>query len=168
MMVVDQAASLLRRLQIELSATEQQGLMWGVLLHDIGKSFTTQTRIADRRIISPKHEKEGVAPARLMLEQLGVDADIAEVALAIVERHMAPPALHRELLSGSLNTASYERAVERLGRRIEPVRLEPLMVAAMADRLGRATPGSNEEKIAFALPMAEILKVSVADSFKEN
>ncbi len=113
-MVVDQAARLLCQLPIKLSATEQQGVMWGALLHDIGKSLTTYTRADDGRIVSPKHEAAGVELARSMLERLGIDSEIATIALAIVERHMAPSSLYRELDKGALRPDSYRRAVERL------------------------------------------------------
>lgn len=163
MLVVDRAKLLLRELPIQLSSAEESGVLWGVLLHDIGKASTTQSRIVDRRIVSPHHEKEGVAPARKILDQLGVETEVAQVALAIVERHMTPPMLYRELVNGKLDNQSYERALTRLTHRIDPVRLEPLMIAAMADRLGRETSQSDADKIAFAVPMAEKLKVSLGE-----
>jgi len=168
MMVVDYAAMLSRSLPIKLSPDERQGIMWGALLHDIGKSLTTQTRNSDGRIISPKHEEAGVEPARAILELLEIAPEVARVACAIVREHMAPPALFRELCRGQLNPESYARAVSRLAKRIEPVRLEPLLIAAMADRLGRSTPESPHSKIAFSRPMAEILEVSITEFNNHN
>jgi tRNA nucleotidyltransferase (CCA-adding enzyme) len=158
LLVIDEAKNLVSTRQFDLSPHEQYCLLMGSLLHDIGKVSTTFLRESDGRYVSPGHEKAGVAPCAEVLLRLDVPDDTQQTVLAIVERHMAPPALAREWSEGKLSTGQFQRAIRRLVRKIEPTRLEVLLASAVADQLGRGFPEQmRASRTAFAEPFRSFL-----------
>lgn len=118
----------------------QRALMLGALCHDLGKALTTTRSTKEKdlgRWIANGHEEAGVAPASDLLRRLGVSEEEQSLVLAITEHHMRPRALFRDLQKGKMDQAGYERAVQRLVRKLPPGSLEPFLAACEADERGR-------------------------------
>jgi tRNA nucleotidyltransferase (CCA-adding enzyme) len=115
----------------------------GALLHDLGKPSTTAHAMKDGRlrIVSPRHEAEGEAPATALLERLAFGEEVARGVLAIVRWHLLPGALHYARERGELDDRAYANAVRKAVKRIHPVRWPVLLAACEADWRGRALPG---------------------------
>ena len=116
-------------------ATEDAGedleLMLGALCHDLGKPATTE-RI-DGRIRSHRHDVEGVAPTRALLERMRAPGALTDQVAALVEHHLAPALFIRN--------GATAKGYRRLARKLERagVSIELLVKVARADHLGRTT-----------------------------
>ena len=143
MMVVDEAAAVVRRDRDRLTTAEIGAVLLGALLHDVGKPATTVRAIKDGRprIISPGHEAAGEAPAAAILGRLSFGEEIERGVLAIVRWHLLPGSLFYARGRGELDDRSYANAVRRTLKRIHPVRWPVLLAACEADWRGRALPG---------------------------
>jgi tRNA nucleotidyltransferase (CCA-adding enzyme) len=128
LMVVDEAAQL--RVGVE---SDDVPLMYGALLHDIGKPATTFTDAAGR-VRSPNHESEGVAPAAEFLGRLRAPNVVVEQVSQLVRHHLAPATFPKQDAS--------PKAYRRLARRLAEggVTFALLLRLARADHLGRTTP----------------------------
>ena len=143
LMVVDQAAAVVRAGTWELSGQEATHVLLGCLLHDVGKAPTTQEGVKDgrTRIVSPRHEVEGEALARAILDRLTFGEEAARAVLAIVRWHLAPGSLYYALERGEMEPRSYTNAVRKLLKRIHPVRWPVLLAACDGDWRGRGIDG---------------------------
>jgi tRNA nucleotidyltransferase (CCA-adding enzyme) len=143
LMVVDQAAATVARGSWGLHDQEPLHVVLGALLHDLGKAETTEETIKDgrRRIVSPRHEAAGEAPARALLSRLTFGEDAERAALAIVRWHLSPGSLYYALERGELDRRGYTNAVRKVLKRIHPVRWQVLIAACEGDWRGRAIPG---------------------------
>ena len=143
LMVVDEAAAIVRREWEALSAAEAVAVVLGALLHDVGKPATTVRAIKDGRprIVSPRHEAEGEAPAAAVLGKLSFGEEVERGVLAIVRWHLLPGSLFYAKERGELDGRSYANAVRKVLKRIHPVRWPVLLAACEADWRGRALPG---------------------------
>jgi tRNA nucleotidyltransferase (CCA-adding enzyme) len=131
LMVVDGA----RQRIDDLPMPQQNAVMLGALLHDVGKPSTTA--FEDGRIRSRGHEAAGVPPATEMLDRLNVRTmegfDVRREVLGIVAYHLAP---------GSWFKAPQpvgDGAFRRLAAKVD---LELLARVAAADCAGR---GGNHD-----------------------
>jgi tRNA nucleotidyltransferase (CCA-adding enzyme) len=143
LMVVDEAAAVVRRERDALTAAETVAVMLGAVLHDIGKPATTVRAIKDGRprIVSPGHEAAGESPATAVLGRLAFGEEIERGVLAVVRWHLLPGALFYAKERGELNERSYANAVRKALKRIHPVRWPVLLAACEADWRGRKLPG---------------------------
>lgn len=126
LMVVDEAAKIIRREQLD----EETALiiMLGSLCHDLGKPSTT--KIEDGRIRSKNHEGAGEKPTVAFLNRIGASKDMIAEVVPLVKEHLKPCQLYnmRESVSDS--------AIKRLANRAN---IEKLCLVAEADYLGRTT-----------------------------
>jgi len=143
LMVVDQAAAVVRAGTWGLTGPEAAHVLLGCLVHDVGKAPTTQEGVKDgrTRIVSPRHEVEGESLARAILDRLTFGEEAARAVLAIVRWHLAPGSLYYALERGELATRSYTNAVRKLLKRIHPVRWQVLLAACEGDWRGRGIDG---------------------------
>jgi tRNA nucleotidyltransferase (CCA-adding enzyme) len=139
MMVVDQAARLRTS---KYSETENLGLMFGALCHDLGKATTTLFK--DERWRSPAHEGRGEKPARAFLGRLTNEAGLIDEVANYVREHLKPSQLYN--VRHELRPA----AIRRLALRID---IEKLVRLSRADHLGR----TSEEALAGQFPAGDWL-----------
>lgn len=127
MLVVDEAAALRR------GDDEDPALMWGALLHDVGKPPTTFVDAAGR-VRSPGHEEVGVPFAEALLGRLRLGHELIAQVAALVRFHLAPAQLDKDDVTA--------KAVRRLVRRLTEAGIRPdlLLRVAQADHFGRTTP----------------------------
>src|SRR6185503_14570044 len=105
LLVVDEAAAIVRREREALEPGEPLAVMLGALLHDLGKATTTTHALKDgrTRIVSPRHEAEGEAPATAVLDRWAFGEEIGRAVLAIVRWHLLPGSLFYARERGELD-----------------------------------------------------------------
>jgi tRNA nucleotidyltransferase (CCA-adding enzyme) len=142
-MVVDAAATIVATGGWQLRDAEPLHVLLGALLHDLGKGTTTETTIRDgrARIVSPRHEAAGEAPAAEVLSRLAFGDEAERSVLAIVRWHLSPGSLYYALERGELHARAYTNAVRKVLKRIHPVRWQTLLAACEADWRGRGIAG---------------------------
>lgn len=91
------------------SSPEQ--VMWGTLLHDLGKAVTT-THDPDGRIRSRGHEEAGGPIARALLERLVAPSALVSAVEVLVARHLAP--VHFETTTPPATDGAYRRLARHL------------------------------------------------------
>jgi tRNA nucleotidyltransferase (CCA-adding enzyme) len=158
LMVVDEAAAVVADERWPLEDDEPLHVVLGALLHDVGKATTTDRVQKDGRprIVSPRHEAEGCAPAAAVLSRLTFGEDAERAALAIVRWHLSPGALFYALERGELDERAYVNAVRKVLKRIHPVRWQVLIAACEGDWRGRGLDGLD------ALPFDPGLRFAAA------
>ena len=127
----DATPPLNRAAQSVANGDEDLALMFGALCHDLGKPATTEQ--VDGRIRSYRHDVEGVAPTRALLERIRTPGALIDKVAALVEHHLAPALFIR-------NEAT-AKGYRRLARKLERVgvSIELLVRIARADHFGRTT-----------------------------
>ena len=127
LMVVDEAARLRRG-----DSEADRLLLWGALLHDLGKPATTET-VADGGVRSHGHDREGERSARALLGRLRASGRFRDAVPALVRHHLAPALL--------VGQGAKDRAYRRLARKLaaQGVDGDLLERLARADHLGRTT-----------------------------
>lgn len=157
LMVVDEAARVVRSGSWPLDEGERTRVVLAALLHDLGKPRTTELALKDgrERIVSPRHEAEGVAPARAVLDRLTFGEDAERAVLAVVKHHLAPGSLFYARERGELTPRSYANAVRKVLKRIHPVRWPVLLAACEADWRGRGFEGVAAAPFGPGLAFAE-------------
>ena len=165
MMVLDHAAGIVRAGRWALSPGDALHVTLGALLHDVGKPATTARALKDGRIriVSPRHEAEGEAPARAVLDRLTFGEEAERAVLAIVRHHLSPGSLYYALERGELDPASYTNAVRKVLKRLHPVPWSVLLAACEADWRGRGIPGVADAPYAPGLRFAEAVAASRLD-----
>ncbi|MDD9983432.1 MAG: HD domain-containing protein, partial [Gammaproteobacteria bacterium] len=110
---------------------EDLALMLGALCHDLGKPATTER--VDGRIRSYRHDVEGVASTRALLERMRTPGALVDKVATLVEHHLAPALFIRN--------GTTAKGYRRLARKLERAGLsmELLVRVARADHLGRTT-----------------------------
>jgi tRNA nucleotidyltransferase (CCA-adding enzyme) len=124
-MVLDEAA------RLRDGGTDDAALMFGALLHDVGKPPTTVTE--DGRVRSPGHDVRGIELAQQFLERMRAPTDLVTCVSALVEHHLAPALYVKQ---GSTAKA-YRRLARKLGA--AGASAELLVRVARADHWGRTT-----------------------------
>jgi putative nucleotidyltransferase with HDIG domain len=117
LMVVDNASKLKKY------SSNGLALMWGALLHDIGK--LTTTRIRKGRITSYNHDVEGEKASKLILDKLTDDDDFKYKVFKLVRYHMQPLFFDK-----NLPFFAYEDM-------IRDIDYKEVALLSTADRLGR-------------------------------
>ena len=127
LMVIDEA----RKRNGDLDRARLATVMLGAVCHDLGKPATTA--VIDRRVRSPNHEAEGVAPATRILDRLNVytldNFDVRAQVLGLVAEHLRPSAFHKQ------QDTVTDGAFRRLAQKVD---LELLVRFGRADCHGRA------------------------------
>jgi tRNA nucleotidyltransferase (CCA-adding enzyme) len=136
-LVVDEAAKL------RDGGPDDEALMFGALLHDVGKPPTTVTD--DGRVRSPSHDVRGVEIAAAFLERMRAPTDLVTCVGALVEHHLAPALFVKQ----GATAKAYRRLARKLGA--AGASAELLVRVARADHLGRTT----DEAVRRAFPAGE-------------
>jgi tRNA nucleotidyltransferase (CCA-adding enzyme) len=124
-MVVDEAA------RLRDGGPDDAVLMFGALLHDVGKPPTTATEHG--RVRSPGHDVRGVPLAAAFLERMRAPTELVLRVSAMVEHHLAPALF----VKNGATAKGYRRLARKLGAAGASVEL--LLRVARADHLGRTT-----------------------------
>jgi tRNA nucleotidyltransferase (CCA-adding enzyme) len=114
------------------------------LTHDLGKARTPAAEL-------PKHighEHRGLAPLRALCERLRVPAEYAELAALTCRYHLDS---HRAL---EMKPATVLKLLEAFDVFRRPARLDPFLVACMADKRGRLHHEND------AYPQADFLRAA--------
>lgn len=143
MMVLDEAAIIIRQTGRKFSDEEKLEVMLGCLCHDLGKPAATL--MEDERIRSKDHEEAGEAPARALLNRWSFGSDIEMAVIHIVKQHLKPGMHQKALGEGKMSEDQYANAIRRLVKRIYPVSWRVLIAACEADWRGRSIPGADTE-----------------------
>ncbi|MCB1035297.1 MAG: HD domain-containing protein [Acidobacteria bacterium] len=151
LLVVDEAA------QLRLGELhEDLALMWGAVLHDVGKPPTTVE--VDGRIRSPAHDDVGAPMAEELLERLRAPKLLIRRVSALVRYHLAPALLP----AGGAKLKAYRRLARRLAEsEVTPGLLYRL---ASADHFGRTTA----DALAREFPDGERFREAMEDLFQEG
>ncbi|MFI5314444.1 MAG: CCA tRNA nucleotidyltransferase [Myxococcota bacterium] len=136
-LVIDEAA------RLRDGGSDDAALMFGALLHDVGKPPTTV--IEAGRVRSPSHDVSGVALAQAFLARMRAPLDLIASVSALVEHHLAPALFVKQ---GSTAKA-YRRLARKLGA--AGASAELLVRVARADHLGRTT----DEAVARVFPAGD-------------
>lgn len=123
LMVVDEAARLGGTLPVRYAA----------LVHDLGKALTPAEQLPNHH----GHELAGLAPIRAVSRRLRVSTECRDLALLVGELHLKA---HRAL---EMRPGGVVALLERLDAFRRPERLEPFLLACMADRRGRRGRGDD-------------------------
>ena len=155
LMVVDAAAKIAAT-STDLTPEEKRILLWGTLLHDVGKGAPGGTQVkhsADGtgKITARGHEKLGVPPATEILNRLGTfNEEEQKKILAIVKWHMFLPAEYRDLVSNELSEENFERKTLSFLRKLEGTITPNLLLAACtADYNGRGNSSDLHHRTEF-------------------
>jgi tRNA nucleotidyltransferase (CCA-adding enzyme) len=123
--VIDEAA------RLRDGGPDDAALMFGALLHDVGKPPTTVNE--NGRVRSPAHDVRGVELAQQFLSRMRAPNDLVTCVSALVEHHLAPALYVKQ---GSTAKA-YRRLARKLGA--AGASAELLVRVARADHWGRTT-----------------------------
>ncbi len=97
--------------------------MYGMLTHDFGKATTTKlerkAKLNREVIVSPGHDKAGVAPALRLMEALNVPKEMAERATAHVSYHMEHIQLKGDYQIRRLSVDMGKESIYKLGMIVE-------------------------------------------------
>jgi len=124
LMTVDELARIISEQKIE-DEYRIIYLFYGILCHDLGKPFCTETT-DEGRVISHKHEALGVELTISFLSRLTNEKKFIDIVCTLVKNHLAPFQLY--LAESSL------KAVKRLSLKVN---IEDLCIVCLADCLGR-------------------------------
>ncbi len=125
-MVIDEAA------RLRDGGPDDEALMFGALLHDVGKPATTTNE--GGRVRSPNHDVRGVALAAAFLERMRAPNELVSRVGALVEHHLAPALF----IKNGATAKGYRRLARKLGA--AGVSAELLARVARSDHFGRTTP----------------------------
>lgn len=143
MLVVDEAAKIIRDETWELTDAEKRQIMLGSLCHDLGKALTTEE--VDGRIHSYNHEKMGEEPARAMLKKWTFSDTDVDAAVVYTTEHQKPFNHIRALKSEEISEKQFVNIVRKLLKRINPTSWKVLIAGAEADSRGRTLPEGRKE-----------------------
>lgn len=135
LMVVDEAAKIVRGVAGDLSEMEKRQVVLGALLHDLGKPLTT--RVIDGRIRSLGHQEAGEDPVRATCARLAFGKKDVDAAVAVATTHLNAGMLYRAKEKGELDDAAYANAVRKAVKRLGAISWRVLIAASEADFRGR-------------------------------
>lgn len=140
LMVVDEAAAIVRREELDADSTFT--IMLGALVHDLGKPLVT--REIDGKIRSIGHEEAGEVPARSFLKTVGVHQDVVEKIVGIVNDHLKPTKYYLDDHKDGMSIS--DGAIRKLAARIAPATMNELLLVAEADYFGRGQWRHGEKR----------------------
>lgn len=124
---IDSGVHTLLALTAATKMTEDVGIRFGVLCHDLGKALTPKDQWP-RHI---GHETRGVAPATALSDRLRVPKAIKELAILVTAQHGR---VHHAL---EMKPATLVNLIESLDGLRRPERMEAVLLACHADARGR-------------------------------
>ena len=127
-------------------------LIFSVLLHDIGKPQTTETKLKNHRmtITSEGHESVGESMAIEFLTTIGIKESIISKVSKLVKNHLAHINYH------NIPDKAKFKFVRNLAKRLHPATIEELRYVVLSDHMGRLTSPSS-----FPLNIDEICDLAV-------
>lgn len=140
MMVIDQAAKIIRREEhVERTNEQKLQITVGAMCHDFGKPSTTRLMEKDgvMRFRSLGHQEAGEAPTVSFCERLRFSHEVVFAARMITLNHLRPGELFMKKDKKELTDVSYANAIRTLLKRIHPVPWQVLLASAEADFRGR-------------------------------
>ena len=149
-LVIDEAA------RLRDGGADDPALMFGALLHDVGKPPTTVTE--NGRVRSPAHDVKGVPLAAAFLERMRAPVELVARVSALVEHHLAPALF----IKNGATAKAYRRLARKLGAAGASVEL--LLRVARADHFGRTT----EEALARQFPAGDDFLTKARDLAVEH
>lgn len=155
MMVVDQAARLIRLPTRSYTEEEKLQVLISALCHDFGKPATTE--VSEGRIRSIGHEAAGVEPVQSFLRRFNFGQSLEHAAVTCAQRHLVPGTLLRQLENGTLNDTGYRRAVATTCRKIFPLSTAVFLTVSESDSRGRTIPGCEKSAYLPGIRFAEIV-----------
>lgn len=124
MMVIDEGV------QQREKVTNKRAFMWGLLLHDIGKTPTTKMRKG--RLTSYNHDKVGAVMAREFMEYFNEDEEFISLVSSLVRWHMQSLYVNKNL------------PFKEIDKMVSELNINDIVLFSLADRLGRG--GIDKEK----------------------
>lgn len=144
MMVVDQAAKIIRQKDRQLTEEEKLEVMIGSLCHDLGKPSTT--KVIDGKTRSLAHEEAGREIAKQLISRFSFGEHIATAGENMAAEHLKPGMLYTHLMKKELNEKQYSNAVRKLLKRIHPISYRVLIAVSESDFRGRGLQGVDTDK----------------------
>lgn len=126
MMVIDEGV------QYREKATDKRAFMWGLLLHDIGKTPTTKMRKG--RLTSYDHDKVGAVMAREFMEYFNEDEDFISLVVSLVRWHMQSLYVNKNL------------PLKEIEKMVSELNINDIVLFSLSDRLGRGGIDKDKRK----------------------
>jgi tRNA nucleotidyltransferase (CCA-adding enzyme) len=142
LMVLDQAARIIRKEGNTFTKNEKLTIMLGALCHDLGKAITTEE--IKGRIISHGHESAGEPIVMEFLNQFTFPDAVKDGVIFITKMHMQPGNLYRAYTKKDLSEGQYINAVRRLLTKMKPLSWKVFIACSEADSRGRLLEGVIE------------------------
>ncbi len=155
LLVMDQAAKIMRRDAANFNADEKFMLMAGAMCHDLGKATTT--KILDGRIRSIGHEEAGAKPTKSFGARWMFPHDVEDAAISIATQHLKPGTFIRAFERGEMKEPSLANAIRKLLKAIHPMNWRVLLASCEADWRGSTTPGTDRGVYDLAKKFADIV-----------
>lgn len=167
LMVMDQAALIIRRETSHLSDEEKLQVMLSALCHDLGKPSTTKMgeKAGVMRLRSLGHEEAGEEPTKMLFNRWAFSHDVEIASIAATTQHLKPSMLYLQKAKGTLSEEQYVNALRKLVKRIYPVSWRVLIAVAEADFRGRAIPGADTDPYLYG---ADFEKTILANHLDEE
>lgn len=106
--------------------------MWGLLLHDIGKTPTTKMRKG--RLTSYNHDKVGAVMAREFMEYFNEDEDFISLVVSLVRWHMQSLYVNKNL------------PLKEIEKMVSELNINDIVLFSLSDRLGRGGIDKDKRK----------------------
>lgn len=126
MMVIDEGV------QHREKVTNKRAFMWGLLLHDIGKTPTTKMRKG--RLTSYNHDKVGAVMAREFMEYFNEDEDFISLVVSLVRWHMQSLYVNKNL------------PLKEIEKMVSELNINDIVLFSLSDRLGRGGIDKDKRK----------------------
>lgn len=156
LLVLDTAARLVR--ERPLSPSQRRVVLFGALLHDLGKPATTRVEVTG--ITAHGHEMAGHEPASAFLRKVCLGEDIELGILECVTQHMRPGALAREVAAGRLSPRQSANALRRLIRDVQKAGWDAFITLCEADKRGRGLEHERNLPYEAAIQLNPLLEYS--------
>ena len=115
--------------------TNKRAFMWGLLLHDIGKTPTTKMRKG--RLTSYNHDKVGAVMAREFMEYFNEDEEFVSLVSSLVRWHMQSLYVNKNL------------PFKEIEKMVRELNINDIVLFSLADRLGRGGIDTEKRKEVF-------------------
>lgn len=139
LMAVDEAASIIRAHDSELTTPDSFHVMLSVLCHDLGKA--AMTRREGGVWVSRGHDIAALELTQNFLRSLAVSRQTETVVTSLVREHLLPLQVFNARAKGQPMS---DGAIRRLARRVHPATIFLLTLVADGDHRGRGPFAASE------------------------